>query len=117
MRSGGGRCSRSMRRSASPRWSPCCGWCRPVAARGGDGLLTLPAALPTLAGGPISGWLVATRGPRGVLAASTFTMCVALAALALLPGDAPIAAYLACYLLLGIGYGVLNAPLSTVAVA
>ena len=81
------------------------------------GLLTLPAALPTLAGGPISGRLVATRGPRGVLAASTFTMGVALAALALLPGDAPIVAFLACYLLLGIGYGVLNAPLSTVAVA
>jgi EmrB/QacA subfamily drug resistance transporter len=81
------------------------------------GLLTLPAALPTLAGGPISGWLVATRGPRGVLAASTFTMGVALAALALLPGDAPIAAFLGCYLLLGIGYGVLNAPLSAVAVA
>ncbi len=81
------------------------------------GLLTLPAALPTLAGGPISGWLVATRGPRGVLAGSTFTMGAALAALALLPGDAPIVAYLACYLLLGIGYGVLNAPLSAVAVA
>ena len=81
------------------------------------GLLTLPAALPTLAGGPISGRLVATRGPRGVLAASTLTMAVAMAALALLPGDAPIAAFLGCYLLLGIGYGVLNAPLSTVAVA
>ncbi len=81
------------------------------------GLLTLPAALPTLAGGPISGWLVATRGPRGVLASSTLTMAVALTALALLPGDAPIVAFLGCYLLLGIGYGVLNAPLSTVAVA
>jgi predicted MFS family arabinose efflux permease len=81
------------------------------------GLLTLPAALPTLAGGPISGWLVATRGPRGVLASSTLTMGAALAALALLPGDAPIVAFLACYLLLGLGYGVLNAPLSTVAVA
>ena len=33
-------------------------------------------------------------------------MGVALAALALLPGDAPIVAFLACYLLLGIGYGV-----------
>ena len=44
-------------------------------------------------------------------------MAVALTALALLPGDAPIVAFLGCYLLLGIGYGVLNAPLSTVAVA
>ena len=44
-------------------------------------------------------------------------MAVALTALALLPGDAPIGAYLCCYLLLGIGYGMLNAPLSTVAVA
>lgn len=81
------------------------------------GVLTLPAALPTLAGGPIAGRLVATRGPRGVLAAATLTMAVAMLLLAGLPADVSLGALLACYALLGCGYAVLNAPISTVAVA
>ena len=81
------------------------------------GLLSLPSALPTLVGGPVSGRLVATRGPRGVLGAATATMALGLALLAALPGDAPIEALLGCYALVGIGYAVLNAPISTVAVA
>jgi EmrB/QacA subfamily drug resistance transporter len=81
------------------------------------GLLSLPSALPTLVGGPVSGRLVATRGPRGVLGAATATMALGLVLLAALPGDAPIEALLACYALVGIGYAVLNAPISTVAVA
>jgi MFS family permease len=44
-------------------------------------------------------------------------MAAALVLLAALPGDAPIGAFLMGYALLGIGYAVLNAPISTVAVA
>jgi MFS family permease len=81
------------------------------------GLLTLPAALPTLVGGPVAGRLVATRGPRGVLLAGTSTMAIAMALLALQPADVALGWLLAGYLALGTGYAVINAPISTVAVA
>ena len=81
------------------------------------GVLTLPAALPTLAGGPLAGRLVATRGPRGVLTAGTLLMGAGLAVLALLPGDVALQWLLLAYTLLGVGYAVINAPISTVAVA
>ncbi|HUZ83075.1 MAG TPA: MFS transporter [Gaiellales bacterium] len=81
------------------------------------GLLTLPAALPTLAGGPIAGHLVGTRGARGVLTAGTAVMALGVGSLALLPAGVGLDWLLAAFLLLGIGYAVINAPISTVAVA
>jgi EmrB/QacA subfamily drug resistance transporter len=81
------------------------------------GLLTLPAALPTLVGGPIAGQFVATRGARGILTAGTGMMTLAMIILSQLPGDASVAALICSYTVLGIGYAVINAPISTVAVA
>ena len=81
------------------------------------GLLTLPAALPALIGGPIAGRAVAVRGPRGVLTFGTALMGLGLLALALLPTFAALGGLIAAYLVLGVGYAVINAPISTVAVA
>jgi MFS family permease len=80
------------------------------------GLLTLPAALPSLPGGPLSGRLVANHGARGVLSAGVAVMGIGMAFLALLPGDVDIVWLLAGTLVVGIGYAVVNAPISTVAV-
>jgi EmrB/QacA subfamily drug resistance transporter len=81
------------------------------------GLVMLPGALPVLALGPISGRLVATRGARGVLLAGTLTLAAGTALLALPQDAAPIWEILVPALLVGIGYGFINAPVSTVAVA
>ena len=81
------------------------------------GVVMLPGALPVLAGGPISGRLVATRGARGVLFAGTFVLAVGTLLLAFPESDAPLWQILAPALLVGIGYGLINAPVSTVAVA
>jgi EmrB/QacA subfamily drug resistance transporter len=80
------------------------------------GLLTLPAALPSLPGGPLSGRLVANHGARGVLSAGVAVMGLGMAFLALLPGDVDVVWLLLGTLVLGIGYAVVNAPISTVAV-
>ena len=81
------------------------------------GLLSLPAAVPALIGGPLSGYLVGTRGPRGVLVAGMLVMAAGVGALALLAEDAAIAWLIGAYLLVGFGYAVLSAPVSTVAVS
>ena len=81
------------------------------------GFLTLPAAVPALAGGPISGWIVGTRGPRGVLAGGMLVLALGVGSLAFLAEDAAIGWLLAAYLVVGIGYAVLSAPVNTVAVA
>jgi EmrB/QacA subfamily drug resistance transporter len=80
------------------------------------GILTLPAALPSLIGGPIAGRLVANRGARGVLSAGVGVMGLGMAFLAALPGDVDLTWLIAAETLLGIGYAVVNAPISTVAV-
>jgi EmrB/QacA subfamily drug resistance transporter len=81
------------------------------------GVAMLPAALPTLVGGPLSGRIVARRGARGVLGSGTAGMAAGLVLLALLDRSAPLGALLVGYAVLGCGYAVVNAPISTVAVA
>jgi EmrB/QacA subfamily drug resistance transporter len=81
------------------------------------GFLMLPAALPALAGGPLSGYLVGTRGPRGVLVGGMLVLAGGVGALAGLAEDAPVAWLLGSYLVIGVGYAVLSAPVSTVAVS
>jgi EmrB/QacA subfamily drug resistance transporter len=81
------------------------------------GFLSLPAAVPALIGGPLAGYLVGTRGPRGVLVAGMLVLAAGAGSLALLAIDAPIGWLLAAYLVVGFGYAVLSAPVSTVAVA
>ena len=80
-------------------------------------MLTLPAAVPALIGGPLSGYLVGTRGPRGVLVGGMLVLGAGVGSLALLAEDAALGWLLAAYLVVGAGYGVLSAPVSTVAVA
>lgn len=81
------------------------------------GVLTLPAALPALIGGPLSGYLVGTRGPRGVLIGGMLALSAGVGWLTLLAVDASIGWLVAAYLVIGIGYAVLSAPVNTVAVA
>jgi EmrB/QacA subfamily drug resistance transporter len=81
------------------------------------GVVMLPGALPVLALGPISGRLVATRGARGVLFAGTVVLALGTLLLALPEHAAPLWQILVPALLVGIGYGLINAPVSTVAVA
>jgi EmrB/QacA subfamily drug resistance transporter len=81
------------------------------------GLLSLPAAVPALIGGPLSGYLVGTRGPRGVLIAGMLVLAAGVGSLALLSETAAVGWLLAAYLVVGFGYAVLSAPVSTVAVS
>ena len=48
------------------------------------GFLSLPAAVPALIGGPLSGYLVGTRGPRGVLVGGMLGLAAGAGSLALL---------------------------------
>ena len=81
------------------------------------GFLSLPAAVPALIGGPFAGYVVGTRGPRGVLVGGMLVLAAGAGALALMAVDAPIGWLLATYLVIGFGYAVLSAPVSTVAVS
>jgi EmrB/QacA subfamily drug resistance transporter len=81
------------------------------------GFLTLPAALPALIGGPVSGHLVGTRGPRGVLIGGMLVLAGGVGLLTLLAVDAAVGWLVAAYLVVGIGYAVLSAPVNTVAVS
>jgi EmrB/QacA subfamily drug resistance transporter len=81
------------------------------------GFLMLPAAVPALAGGPLGGYLVGTRGPRGVLVGGTLVLGAGVGVLAVLPVHAALGWLLASYLVIGCGYAVLSAPVSTVAVS
>jgi MFS family permease len=68
-------------------------------------------------GGPLSGYLVGTRGPRGVLVGGMLGLAAGAAWLALLVDGAAIGWLLLAYLVVGFGYAVLSAPVSTVAVS
>jgi EmrB/QacA subfamily drug resistance transporter len=81
------------------------------------GALTLPAAVPAVIGGPVSGHLVGTRGPRGVLVGGMLALGAGVGSLALVAENAALVWLVASYLVVGVGYGVLSAPVSTVAVA
>ena len=80
------------------------------------GVLTLPAAVPALIGGPISGYLVGTRGPARRARRRHAGADRRRRSLTFLAVDAAIGWLVAAYLVVGIGYAVLSAPVSTVAV-
>ena len=81
------------------------------------GVLTLPAAVPAVIGGPLGGYLVGTRGPRGVLIGGTLALAAGVGLLSQLTVHAPLGWLLTSYVVIGAGYAVLNAPVSTVAVS
>jgi EmrB/QacA subfamily drug resistance transporter len=81
------------------------------------GLLTLPMAAMSVVFAPISGRLVGNRGPRLPLLVAG--PAIALSALLLLrmSPDTPLVQLLAAYVVFGIGFGLVNAPISNTAVS
>ncbi|HEY0247647.1 MAG TPA: MFS transporter [Gryllotalpicola sp.] len=82
------------------------------------GLLITPVMVASIVLSPIAGWLTGRFGAKWVTAVSCALIAIPIGILAMMlrPGT-PIWALVLCYGLLGIGYGVLNAPLSTATVA
>jgi EmrB/QacA subfamily drug resistance transporter len=81
------------------------------------GLATLPLAIMVMTCGPISGHLVATRGPRPSLLIAGSMITLAGLALAWVDAATPLWWVLLAYAAFGIGHGVVNAPITTTTVS
>ncbi|MFC1438859.1 MFS transporter [Streptacidiphilus sp. N1-10] len=81
------------------------------------GLLTVPMAAGIAIASPLSGRLTATRGPRLPLVAAGLLITAAALTLTGLTATTPWAVLLTAYVLLGIGFGLVNAPITSSAVA
>jgi EmrB/QacA subfamily drug resistance transporter len=81
------------------------------------GLCTLPMAVATFVLAPISGHLVATRGVRLPLCVAGVCMAVAAALLTDLSATTPLPQILLAYLLFGVGFGLVNSPITNTAVS
>jgi MFS family permease len=77
----------------------------------------MPMAAGTALASPLSGRLTAARGPRPPLVAAGLLIAVAALTLTTLTPTTPWAILLAAYVLLGIGFGLVNAPITSTAVA
>ncbi|MEV4266259.1 MFS transporter [Kribbella sp. NPDC049584] len=81
------------------------------------GLLTLPMAAMTVVFAPISGWLVGHRGPRVPLVVAGTMLTAAGLILSRLGTSTSTAQLLIGYLVFGLGFGMLNAPITNAAVS
>jgi EmrB/QacA subfamily drug resistance transporter len=81
------------------------------------GACTLPTAVMLVVCGPISGRLVATVGPRVPLVLGGAGIAAGGLALTGLSSHTPILALLGIYALLGVGFGLANAPITNTAVS
>ncbi|MCW2848105.1 MAG: transporter [Marmoricola sp.] len=81
------------------------------------GLFLLPMAAMTAVFPPISGRIVASRGPRIPLLVAGCAMLLGALPLTRLTSDFSDGGLLACYLVFGIGFGMLNAPITNAAVS
>ncbi|WP_370947217.1 MFS transporter [Amycolatopsis sp. cg5] len=81
------------------------------------GLLTLPMAAMTAVFAPISGWIVGTRGPRLPLLVAGAGVTLSALLLTGMSADTPVAQLVLAYVLFGIGFGMLNAPITNAAVS
>ncbi|WP_370091584.1 MFS transporter [Streptacidiphilus sp. MAP12-20] len=81
------------------------------------GLCTLPMAAATVVFSPLSGRLVGTRGPRLPLVAAGLAMGASALLLVRLRADTPLWVLLLAYLLFGMGFGMINAPVTNTAVS
>jgi EmrB/QacA subfamily drug resistance transporter len=81
------------------------------------GLLTLPMAAMTVVFAPVSGWLVGHRGPRLPLLVAGGMLTIAGFVLSGLSLHTSTVALLAAYLIFGLGFGTLNAPITNAAVS
>ena len=81
------------------------------------GLATVPLAVMTVVASPLSGRLVGRRGPRLPLLIAGVCIVTACAMLTGIDPATPFAWLFAAYLLFGIGFGFVNAPITNAAVS
>jgi EmrB/QacA subfamily drug resistance transporter len=81
------------------------------------GLATVPVALMTVVASPLSGRIVGRRGPRVPLLISGICSVAGYAMLAGIDPVTPFAQLLAAYVLVGLGFGFVNAPITNAAVS
>ncbi len=81
------------------------------------GLLYLPMALGVLIFSPLSGRLVGRHGTKPSLLISGSLMTLAAAGLTVLHADTPIWQLIITFAVFGIGFGMVNAPITTTAVS
>lgn len=81
------------------------------------GLLTAPMALMTIVFAPLSGRLVANRGPRLPLTLAGPIMAIGALLLGRLGVHASDISLLSAYCVFGVGFGLVNAPISNTAVS
>src|SRR3954447_19347060 len=81
------------------------------------GLATVPLALMTVVTSPLSGGIVGRRGPRLPLAIAGVCFVVACTMLTGIGPDTSLAHLLAAHLVFGLGFGMVNAPITNAAVS
>jgi EmrB/QacA subfamily drug resistance transporter len=81
------------------------------------GLATVPMAVMTVVVSPLSGRIVGRRGPRLPLVVSGVASVTACAMLTGIDAATPFAWLLAAYVIFGIGFGFVNAPITNAAVS
>ncbi|HEY2670878.1 MAG TPA: MFS transporter [Rugosimonospora sp.] len=81
------------------------------------GLLTLPLAVAMSLCAPLAGRLVSTRGARMPLAIGGIAMAIGAALMINLTERTPIALLIVSYVIFGIGFGLLNPPITNTAVS
>ncbi|MEZ0094464.1 MFS transporter [Streptacidiphilus sp. EB129] len=81
------------------------------------GLLTVPMAAGIAIASPLSGRLTAARGPRPPLVAAGLLIAAAALMLTTLTPTTPGTVLLSAYVLLGLGFGLVNTPITDSAVA
>jgi EmrB/QacA subfamily drug resistance transporter len=81
------------------------------------GLLTLPMAVMTVIFAPVSGWLVGNRGPRLPLVVAGTMLALSGLILAQLTAGTAVALLFLGYLIFGLGFGMLNSPITNAAVS
>jgi EmrB/QacA subfamily drug resistance transporter len=80
------------------------------------GLYTLPIAAMTLIFAPLSGRLVGRRGPRGGLLAGGLGIMIGGALMTRIGAHTTLASLLPAYFIFGIGFGMVNPPITNTAV-
>ena len=81
------------------------------------GLATVPLAVMTVVGSPLSGRLVGRRGPRLPLLVAGACLLTACAMLTGLDSETPFGWVIAAYVVFGLGFGLVNTPITNAAVS
>jgi EmrB/QacA subfamily drug resistance transporter len=81
------------------------------------GLATVPMAVMTVVAAPLSGRIVGRRGPRLPLLIAGVSLVTACAMLTAIEPASPLAWLVAAYLIFGLGFGFVNAPITNAAVS